>query len=320
MVSRSAIVVGHTGQDGYYLTELLRQNDFAVTGISSRTVTSTLGGLPNTVDICRFDEVSSLLDAVQPDEIYFLAAWHHSSEEMQPNSRETFTRSQAIHCDAFLNFLDAALLHCPRARIFYASSSHIFGDVTYTPQDENHPISPQNIYGLTKAYGMEMARYYREHHGLFVSCGILYNHESPQRDSKFLSQKIAFGAVSIREGRQDTLQLGNPEAVIDWGHAADYVRGMKAGLGLIDPLDFIIASGKPHTVREFAQLAFKSCGLPADTRIEIDSSFQGKPEPSMARIGDVSLLRNLSGWEARYDFEALVDDLVKHALANRASK
>lgn len=315
MSKGSALIVGHTGQDGSYLADLLGEDGLRVVGLSSRRTTDSDNEHTSRVDICNTTEVSRLIDAVRPTELYFLAAWHHSSEEEQPSTRELLAGSYAIHCDAFSNVLDAVFRLSPSTKVFYASSSHVFGQIHYTPQNETHPITPQNVYGLTKAYGMQIAQYYREHHSVFVNCGILYNHESPRRDAKFLSRKIARGVADIRQGRETSLKIGDPTAVIDWGHAADYVRAMRASLSIDEPSDFIIASGASHTVRQFAELAFEAGGLPPETPIEIDETFRGKPEPSMSRVGDTTRLKCQTGWEPEYDFNALVRELVAHSIA-----
>ena len=316
MNRRSALIIGHTGQDGQYLSEFLLRQGSLVTGVASHSIIDPLNKIKPPMDIRSPADVDRLISFAAPDEIYFLAAWHHSSEDVQPGARETFQNSQAIHCDAFLNVLDSVLRLRPHARVFYAASCHIFGEINYTPQDERHPIRPANIYGYTKAYGMEIARYYREQHGVYCCSGILYNHESPRRAAKFLSRKIANGVSEIVKGREAPLKIGNPCAIVDWGHAADYVKAMKAGLSLDMPRDYIIASGVPHTVRQFAEIAFASCELDAEDWLVGDIEFQGKPEPELPRIGDSSLLRELSGWAPEYAFEDMVKEIVRNAIAD----
>jgi GDPmannose 4,6-dehydratase len=213
------------------------------------------------------------------------------------------------HVNGAVNFLEALSVHCPRARFFYAASSHVFGHPEAPVQNELTPFKPVSVYGITKAAGVEACRFYRREHGVFASVGILYNHESPFRRPDFVSQKTVRAAVRIRHGSQERLVVGDLSARIDWGWAPDYVEAMVRVLELSQPDDFVIATGGSHTVLEFVQEAFGALGLDWSEHVEEDRSVIRRGPVSLA--GDASKLHQETGWRPTTTFPQIVRKLVE---------
>src|SRR5262245_1614095 len=270
-MTRKAIVVGSSGQDGQILSKQLESRGTEVLGCVRRSAAAA-NSKHITIDICAADQVATLVKSFRPDEIYFLAAYHHSAEEGGYGFAEVLRRSLDVHCVALVNFLDAVAVHAPTARVFYAASSHVFGRPDKGVQNEQTPINPVSAYGISKAAGLFACRHYRETYGLFASAGILYNHESELRSEKFVSRRIARGVAAIVRSEAKGLTLGNLDATVDWGYAPDYTDAMQKILAAAEPGDFVIASGKPHTVRDFAQIAFESVGLDYADYVRCDPS------------------------------------------------
>jgi GDPmannose 4,6-dehydratase len=320
---RRCIVVGSGGQDGRILVERMRSEGHSVVGIARRSSTLLPGNahertgrghsteaesLPP-VDILDAAAVEKLIAGVSPQEVYYLAAFHHSAEQKMDSTRELFERSFAVHVAGLLNFLEAIRLHSPHTRIFYASSARIFGVPRDVPQDETTPVNPDCVYGISKAAGQRCVRFYRDVHGLFAASGILYNHESPSRPPTFVTQKIVRGAVAVKAERQSTLTLGDLDAVVDWGYAPDYVDAMIRILAANEAEDFVIATGEPHTVREFAETAFGLVGLDWQRHVEVAQGIVYRPRRSL--IGNPARLTAATGWRPAVSFPELVRLLVE---------
>jgi GDPmannose 4,6-dehydratase len=212
-----------------------------------------------------------------------------------------------------------ALLEAVRAvdraiRVYQASSSEIFGEPRETPQHEETPLAPVTPYGVAKAYGHFIARSYRRRYGLHVSCGILYNHESPRRPLDFVPSKIAHGAAAAKLGLANELRLGDLEAERDWGYARDYVEAMWLMLRQSEPADYVIATGELHTVRELAELAFAHVGLDWREHVRVDESLLRGEAELHRLVGDATKARERLGWRPRVGFEELVRLLVDAAL------
>lgn len=294
---KRSLVIGHQGQDGRLLVERLRSQEEEV-----------LGWARGEIDLTNTQAVAERLAADRPDFIYYLAAFHHSSEEeITVSDAEVFRRSFDTHVFGPVAVLEAMRSGAPHARFFYAASSHVFGNPEIEPQSETTPMNPTNIYGISKTAGIHACRYYRRAHRLFASCGILYNHESPWRKRKFVSQKIIQGAREIAAGRSSSLTLGNLDAEADWGHAEDYVEAMIRIMQLDEPDDFVVATGESHSVREFARIAFDALNLDADARIRTDESLLHKPSTRL--VGDASRLRERTGWKPSRTFPDMVRSL-----------
>jgi len=201
----------------------------------------------------------------------------------------------------------------PRCRFYFAGSSEMFGKVADVPQTEATRFHPRSPYGISKVAGFELTRNYREAYEMFCVSGILFNHESPRRGHEFVTRKITSTVARIKLGLADELRLGNLEARRDWGHARDYVRAMRLMLQQAEPDDYVVATGETHTVREFCELAFARAGLDYRDFVKIDERFYRPAEVDLL-IGDSSKAREALGWEPRYSFGQLVDEMVDEDL------
>lgn len=305
---KRALIIGHSGQDGRILWEQLVQAGLSVVGISRSEVRAHGAAWETAIDITDPSAVSNLVSSFKPHWIFFLAAYHHSSQERVADDTELWKRSFSVHVEAFRNVLHSASLNCPLSRIFYASSSRIFGSTDICPQNEGTAIKPDCAYGITKATAMHLARYYRLHHDLFVSCGILYNHESPLRGEQFVSRRVIDGLVAIKHGRATSLRVGNLGARVDWGYAPDYTRAMQLILESNTPGDFVIASGNTHSVRELIEIAANYLNLSWEKHVVETSSILHRSPQQLC--GDPTLLRKVTGWMPSVDFRTMIKILV----------
>ena len=300
---KTALIVGAGGQDGFYLSELLMCLGVGVIGL-------TRGG---DMDILKRDDVFALMERVKPDEVYYLAAFHHSSEdkELDGNDSLLFERSHAVHVQGLLHFLDAIAHVSPQTKLFYAASSHIFGTPAAQPQTEATPLEPTGVYGITKTMGIHACRYFRRERGVFAAVGILYNHESPRRAPKFLSQKIARGVLAFQRDKSQRITLGDLRSNVDWGYAPDYVDAMTRILSLPQADDFIIATGQPHTVEDMLRVASEHVGVHWRFAVQINPDLLTK-KPVLL-VGDSTKLRQATGWKPTVTFEEMVRLLVDDA-------
>lgn len=297
-----ALVIGASGQDGTLLSALLRERDYALT-LVSRT----------SHDVTQADEVATLLESEPPDEIYYLAAHHHSAEAIREPGDDLVGASIRTNTLALGNVLSAMVRLESTATIFYASSAHIFEGSDVRALDEQEPLRPDSIYAISKVAGMHLCRYYRRHFGVQASCGILFNHESIYRPAEFLSRKIAKAAAAISRAGTGSLTLGNLEAVADWGAAEDYVEAMWRIAQVKEADDFVVATGVPHSVRDFVDLAFRHVGLDYSKYVQVDPLVVARPSPR--RIGNPGKLAHVTGWTAAIPFERMVVNLVDHELS-----
>ncbi len=301
-MKRKAIIVGCAGQDGRLLASRLAELDYDIVGVSRRSH-----------DISNQEQVKSLVSEFAPDEIYYLAAYHHSAEDIPEVEGELLLQSYVVNVLGLGYFLRAVLDSKRECGVFYASSSHVFAGGSLKPLDEESPRQPASVYALTKQSGMELCAFYREQHALRVSTGILFNHESPLRASTFLSKKIAMAAARISSAGQGDLIVGTIEAVVDWGAAEDFVEAMHQVLQLPQGDDFVIATGHPHTVADFARTAFDYVGLDYRNYLRIIPSKVTRPFET--RIGNPAKVARVTGWRARTDFREMVANLVEFELA-----
>jgi GDPmannose 4,6-dehydratase len=312
-MTQRAIIVGSGGQDGTLLTKLLIGRGYEVIGLGRATTQNSScawGKVP--IAITDGHAVSDLVGRSQPSEVYFLAAHHHSSEDDQGDEGHLFQLSIETHLTALVAFLEAIRHASPRTRLFYAASSHVFGTAATPIQDEQTPINPETVYGISKAAGLFACRRYRKVYGLFASVGILYNHESPLRGTRFVSKKIVSGVASVKRGRSNKIVLGDLDASADWGYAPDYVEAMHRMLQLEAADDFVLATGIAHTVRDFASVAFDSVGLDYAAHVETNNSVIRRHMPSL--VGNSAKFRVASEWQPSLDFGQMVSDLVRHEL------
>ena len=309
---KKALVTGIGGQDGYYLTELLSSRGYEVYGISRVPIEMNGPTKVYAQDIGDYQAICQIMRTTSPDEIYHLAAFHSSSEGLNLDDHELFIKSTMGNVLSTSNILHAAHTICPKARIFYPSSSHVFGEPTSSPQNESSPQIPTSIYGITKLAATNLCHFYRDSRRLFVSVGILYNHESPRRGEQFVSKRIVSSAVHIHNGQPSKLVIGDMKAAVDWGYAGDYVDAMIKILSLNTPEDFVIATGELHTVEEFIECAFSYLGLKWQEHVTVDRNLLTNPTPTLT--GDSSKLRKLTGWRPRTSFAGMVKLLVDSEL------
>jgi GDPmannose 4,6-dehydratase len=312
------VVIGSGGQDGRILTERLLGEGHQVLGVERTRITGQGiegQGLPAALDVTDAVRVREFVGTARPDELYYLAAHHHASEELDDDIPALLGLSQTTHVTGLLNMLEAVRRTSPRCRTFYAASSHVFGIPPTPMQDESTPLAPRCIYGITKTAGIHVCRFYRQRHGLHVSVGILYNHESRYRPRKFVSQRIVQGALEAREakraGRTSKLVLGDLSAVVDWGYAPDYVdAAIRMVTGDI-PDDFVVATGIPHTVGDFVATAFGRVGLEWREHVEENPALVRRQGSTL--VGNSSKLRQATGWKPSVGFEEMIGILLQSA-------
>jgi GDPmannose 4,6-dehydratase len=308
---RRVIIVGHQGQDGRLLSQRLRQRGDLILGIGKRSIDVDAG--MTTIDECRVDQpetVHHTIRAVQPDEVYYLAAYHASSQGASGlDLHDDYLASITVNFLGLLHFLEAIRLQHPATRLFFASSSLIFGNSPIeTPQCETTPAMPEEPYGLCKKLAGEVCRDYRERHGIFASVGILFNHESVYRPPTFLSMRIIRGAIAALRGSEEKLVVGNLDATVDWGYAPDFVDAFPQILGLNQPDDFVIATGVSHTVRDFLAAAFGHVGLDWNDHVVQQPSVLVRHRTG--RVGNSAKLQRLTGWRPTLTFKKMVAMLV----------
>jgi GDPmannose 4,6-dehydratase len=309
-----ALIIGHRGQDGRILWDQLATRGFALVGVARCGVQAQGFEWNAPVDIEDPATIFNLVEAFAPTQVYYLAAHHHSSQDKAIRDTDVWGRSWAVHVIGFGHLLEAVTAASPDTRVFYASSSRVFGAAETSPQDESTPRHPDDSYGVTKAAGMLLADRYRRTQGAFVSCGILYNHESPLRASQFVSQRVVHGLVAIRRGEAKRLELGSLDAEVDWGYAPDYVRAMQAILEVSAPDDFVIATGESHRVRDLVEVAAAHLGMEwRDVVVETGGILQ---RGTQGLRGDATRLRMATGWQPQVDFCGMVRILVDAALAH----
>jgi GDPmannose 4,6-dehydratase len=314
---KTALITGITGQDGAYLSELLVSKGYKVVGLVRRNSTvdqrSRLDHLRSEVrskleleygDLLDMPSMAHILKKHRPDEVYNLAAQSHVKISFD---QPIFT-SQATGLGA-LNLLEAIRLSDINCRFYQASSSEMFGKVSTTPQSESTPFHPRSPYGVSKLFAHWAAINYRESYGMWNSCGILFNHESPRRGENFVTRKITLQANRIKSGLAGTLLLGNLGARRDWGFAGDYVEAMWLMLQHGKPDDFVIASGEMHSVEEFCQSAFSHLGMDYRKYVRTDPAYLRPAEVDML-CGDSSKARRELGWKPKVDFNGLVKMMV----------
>ena len=333
---KRALITGITGQDGSYLTELLLGKGYEVHGMIRRSSSFNTGRIDHLYndpkilnqklflhygDLTDSSNLNRLLEKIQPDEIYNLGAQSHVQV-----SFEVPEYTADVDAIGTLRFLDAIKDAGVDTKFYQASTSELYGKAREIPQNEKTPFYPRSPYGVAKIYGYWIIVNYREAYNLFACNGILFNHESPRRGPTFVTRKITRAAVRIKHGIQGKLVLGNLEAKRDWGYAPEYVKGMWLVLQQDGPDDFVMATGKAHTVREFVDLAFKKLEMElkwegegvnekgidskGNVRVEIDEHYFRPTEVDFL-IGDAKKAEKELGWIAKTKFEDLVAIMVE---------
>jgi GDPmannose 4,6-dehydratase len=312
---RRAVVVGAAGQDGRLLCGELENDDYEVVRVERAGIRRQDGFL-QPFDIRDADAAGQLVRDFAPDEIYYLAAHHHSSEESGGDLAVLLKESFAVHCFGLAHVLEA-IAGRGRGRLFYASSSLVFGHPDTAPQNELTPFRPVCAYGTTKAAGMGICEIYRRERGVFCCSGILFNHESSYRSPQFVTKKIVTGAVDIHLGLRSQLTLGSLEAEVDWGAAADYVRAMRAVLSADHPEDFVIATGVVRRVKDFVEAVFSMLGMRYDQYVKETPELVHRAVRKIPLVGDATKLRRVTGWSPEIEFHDMIRDMVQQELASR---
>ena len=318
MIKR-ALITGINGQDGSYLSELLLKKGYEVHGILKRNSvaenqTARLNDMFSDLKLQYADmtDMASLirvLQLVKPHEVYNLAAQSH----VRISFDQPIYTSQVVGLGA-LNLLEAVRLTDSNIKVYQASSSEMFGNSTDKDgyQRETTRMKPASPYGCAKVYAYNISRNYRNSYDMYISNGILFNHESPRRGTNFVTNKVVKEAVKIKYGLSDKLTLGNLDATRDWGHAKDYVRAMVMILGQDKPNDYVCATGISHSVRELCEYTFNSLDLDYNDFVGVDKKFY-RPEELVHLKGDSSKLKSI-GFEAEYTFETMLDEMINHWL------
>lgn len=290
-----ALITGVTGQDGWYLRELLEGKGYEV-----------YGWRRDECDVTDPEQVRVAVQQAQPNEIYHLAAQSHVGD-----SEGAAQETRRVNVEGTENLLRSSQREVPEARFFFASSCHVFGDTTETPQKETTPFQPVNPYGASKLEATLQVRVARQA-GLFAVNGFLYNHESPRRGENFVTQKICRGAAAIAAGQSRELRLGDTSMRRDWSDARDIVRGMWLSLQVEQPDDYILASGEAHTVQAVVEIAFETVGLDWEKHVVRDQQFNRSVDPACL-VGDPSKARAVLDWEPKKGFRELIVEMTRAA-------
>lgn len=333
---KRALITGITGQDGSFLAEFLLERDYEVFGLARREswlrpnnashladrVTPLFGDMAEGVDIA-----SALQDA-RPDEIYNLASQSRPGESWMRAPETLLINGMGV-----IRLFEAVRHICPHARVYQASSSEMFGQAKCIPQNEDTPFNPANPYAAAAVYAHHMVRIYRESYGLFISSGILFNHESERRPLYFVSQKVAYGAACAALGIEDSpdlnergypivangrLALGNLDVARDWGHAVDFVRAMWLMLQEDRPDDFVVGTGELHTLRQLCQAAYGRVGLTWQDHVVSDPALV-RPLETRQTLADPSKARRILNWKPSISFEQMISKMVDAQIARLES-
>jgi GDPmannose 4,6-dehydratase len=320
-MNKTALITGINGQDGSYLAEFLLSKNYKVIGTVKRNSvaenqTFRLNDIFRDIKLVYADmtDMASLISVIseyQPDEIYNLAAQSH----VRISFDQPLYTTQATGVGV-LNLLEAVKLIKPDAKIYQASSSEMFGNSIDKDgfQRETTPMNPVSPYGCAKVYGYNICRNYRNSYNMFISNGILFNHESPRRGTNFVTNKVAKTAVEIKKGLRSELRLGNLNATRDWGHAKDYVEAMWLILQQDTPNDYVCSTGISHSVKDLVEYTFNKLELDWKQYVKVDEKYL-RPEELEDLKGDSTLLRGL-GWKPKYTFESMMDEMIGYWIKN----
>ena len=321
---KKALITGILGQDGSYLTEFLFKKNYQVHGLV-RSLDSKVKNESNWKSqwedkihlhqgsINDRSYIRNIIESIRPEEVYHLATGH----EVKLND-EDYLKTRATDLDGTFFLLSALADLCPQSRLFYASSSNIFGKAAKSPQNEETPYHPASVYAVTKVASMNFLRLFREQKNLFCCSGILFNHESPRRDSFFLTRKICQTAVMIKLGKIDQLHLGDLQARRDWGFAGDYVEAMWLMLQNTKAEDFVIGTGVTHSVTDVLQIAFTFLDLDWRTYVKVNEQLLRLKE-EVEVVADARKIHSRLGWVPKLSFEKMIQDMVFSELQSQQS-
>ena len=316
-MAKIALISGITGQDGSYLAEFLLKKKYKVHGLVRRVALEDgthrlwrLKGILKKINLHAaslesYASIVKIIQRIKPSEIYHLGAQSYVDYSFKDEFSTLNTNINGTHY-----FLSAVKDFSPKTKFYFAGSSEMFGKVRTVPQNEKTAFYPRSAYGISKVTGHDLTRNYREAYNLFCCTGILFNHESPRRGFEFVTRKISHGVATIKLGLQRKIVLGNLDAKRDWGHAKDYVEAMWLMLQRKKPDDFVIATGKQHSVREFAKLAFSVVGLNYKDYIVTDK-IHFRPAEVHSLLGNYSKAKKLLKWKPKTSFKNLVKDMVE---------
>lgn len=313
MSKKRALITGITGQDGSYLAEFLLEKDYEVFGLVRRTSTPYFERIKHIQDRIKLVpadilDLTSLIDALRltrPQEVYNLAA-----QSFVPTSWNQPVFTGDVTGLGVTRMLDAIRATDPTIRLYQASSSEMFGKVQEVPQRETTPFYPRSPYGVAKVYGHWITVNYRESYDLHATSGILFNHESPRRAVEFVTRKVTYNAAKISLGLAKELRIGNLEAQRDWGFAGDYVRAMWLMLQQDHAEDYVVATGKTHSVQRLCEVAFACLDMNWEDYVVQDPQFMRPAEVDLL-IGDPSKAKEKLGWEPEVSFEQLIEMMVR---------
>jgi GDPmannose 4,6-dehydratase len=320
MKQKKALITGINGQDGSYLAEFLLTKGYEVHGTLKRNSvsenqTARLDNIFHSItlhyaDLTDLSSLISVIKNIEPDEIYNLAAQSH----VRISFDQPIYTAQVTGLGT-LNLLEAVRLINPKIKIYQASSSEMFGNSIDTDgfQRETTPMNPVSPYGCAKVFSYNICRNYRNSYGMYISNGILFNHESPRRGTNFVTNKVVKEAVKIKYGLSTELKLGNLEATRDWGHAKDYVEAMWLILQQDSPDDFVCSTGISHSVKELCEYTFSKLGLDYRDWVKLDEKFL-RPEELHDLKGDSSKLKQITEWNPNYTFATMIDEMIDYWL------
>jgi GDPmannose 4,6-dehydratase len=319
MTKKIAVITGVNGQDGSYLSDILLEKGYIVVGMTRRRSSGGLGNIKHVLDNPDFHLVKGditdsgsiirILEEWLPDEFYNLAA----QSFVGLSWKEPYHTSQVTGIGV-LNCLEAIRSVKNDIRFYQASSSEMFGKVAETPQTELTAFHPRSPYGVAKMFGYWITRNYRESFGMFASNGILFNHESPRRGLEFVTRKITDAAARIKLAGGGKVGLGNLDSKRDWGHARDYMEAAHRILQHHEPDDFVVATGKTHSIEDLLSEAFSYLHLDWKDHVYVDERFVRPAEVDLL-LGDATKIDKVLGWKPKYDFSALVREMVDDDLA-----
>ncbi len=317
---KKALITGITGQDGSYLAEFLLSKGYEVHGIVRRVALEDpehrlmrIRHMENVIHLHSgslesYPSIFQIVEKVRPDECYHLAAQSFVSYSFE----DEFSTLNA-NINGTLHVLSAIRERAPKCKVYFAGSSEMFGKAYEVPQNEKTPFHPRSPYGISKAAGFYITQNYREAYGIFACNGIFFNHESPRRGFEFVTRKISLGVARIKLGMAKEIRLGNLEAKRDWGYAPDYVEGMWMMLQQKKPGDYVLATGKTYSIKQFLEIAFDYVGLNWKDYVVQDEQLYRPAEVNLL-LGDYSKAKESFGWEPKVHFEELVRIMVEEDL------
>ena len=319
-MKKKALITGITGQDGSYLAEFLIKKKYDVHGLVRRVALENknhrywrIQNIESKITLHAaslesYASIIKIVEKIKPDEIYHLGAQSYIDYAFKDEFSTLNTNINGTHY-----LLSAIKDFSKKSKFYFAGSSEMFGKVQEIPQTEKTPFYPRSTYGISKVTGFDLTRNYREAYNLFCTSGILFNHESPRRGFEFVTRKISYTVARIKHGLDKKLYLGNLDAKRDWGHAKDYVEAMWLMLQQKQPQDFVIATGKQYSVRDFARVAFKYAGLNYKDYVKVNDNLI-RPAEVDTLLGSYKKAKKILKWEPKISFNELVEDMVKSDL------